>query len=94
MPDAERSGERREAERPAATSEPTEQQPTEQQPAGRAAPAPEPSVPSAPARDRFGWDDLLPDRTSDERDAGWSEKRPDDASDLRRFLDEKPPHHL
>ncbi|MDI2128762.1 hypothetical protein [Yinghuangia seranimata] len=50
-------------------------------------------------RDLFGFDgaDLLPDRTADERDAGWGDERgtaSDSAADLRRFLDEKPPHHL
>ncbi|MGA4540022.1 hypothetical protein ACPA54_08495 [Uniformispora flossi] len=69
----------------------------------RPADGPEPSADAAAsgtparkpaARDRFGWDDLLPDRTSDERDATWGESRSNDAADIRRFLDEKPPHHL
>ncbi|MGW0658946.1 hypothetical protein [Streptodolium elevatio] len=42
--------------------------------------------------------DLLPDATADERDGGWGDERgaggASDAADLRRFLDEKPPHHL
>jgi len=51
-------------------------------------------------RDLFGWDgrDLLPDVSSDETDSGWGEDRAAadsaDPSDLRRFLDDKPPHHF
>lgn len=50
--------------------------------------------------DLFGLDggDLLPEATSDERDGGWGDERGSgggsEAADLRRFLDEKPPHHL
>lgn len=37
---------------------------------------------------------VLPDRTTDEDDAGWGERpREDDPEDTRRFLEEKPPHH-
>lgn len=37
---------------------------------------------------------VLPDRSTDEEDAGWGERaREDDPDDLARFLDEKPPHH-
>ena len=40
--------------------------------------------------------DVLPDTTSDEGDEGWGD-RPgdddDDPEDVRRFLDERPPHH-
>lgn len=40
--------------------------------------------------------DLVPDQTSDDTDAGWGgeprEER-DPAALLRRYLDEKPPHH-
>jgi hypothetical protein len=36
----------------------------------------------------------LPDRTVDEEDLGWGEApRDDDPDDVRRFLDERPPHH-
>ncbi|MCF2528268.1 hypothetical protein [Yinghuangia soli] len=59
---------------------------------------------AAVRRDPFGLDgrDLLPDVTADERDAGWGDERGSGDSgyadsseaDLRRFLDEKPPHHL
>ncbi|MGW1997148.1 hypothetical protein [Embleya sp. NPDC001921] len=46
-------------------------------------------------RDAFGWDDLLPDVSSDETDSGWGDARTTaDPADLRRFLDDKPPHHL
>ena len=37
--------------------------------------------------------DLVPDQSEDDSDAGWSERTPDSESDLRRFLDEVPPHH-
>jgi len=49
--------------------------------------------------DRPDFGDVLPDTTSDEDDEGWGEPRADDADDaddtddLRRFLDERPPHH-
>ncbi|MFC8512729.1 hypothetical protein [Streptomyces sp. NPDC057257] len=56
-------------------------------------PAPEPSAPK-PA---LIFDDPLDQRSSDDTDRGWGE-RPgsggDSAADLKRFLDEKPPHHL
>ncbi|NUU21060.1 MAG: hypothetical protein HOV68_06020 [Streptomycetaceae bacterium] len=59
------------------------------------------SEPTRPARrpDPFGLDgrDLLPDVTADEHDHGWGDERgteQPDPADLRRFLDEKPPHHL
>jgi hypothetical protein len=42
------------------------------------------------------FDDPLDRQSSDDTDHGWGE-RPrggDAAADLRRFLDEKPPHHL
>lgn len=46
-------------------------------------------------RDAFGWDDLLPEVSSDETDSGWGDARTAaDPADLRRFLDDKPPHHL
>jgi hypothetical protein len=46
--------------------------------------------------DPFGLDisDLLPDVGADERDTGWGGTSGADRDDLRRFLDEKPPHHL
>ena len=57
------------------------------------APAPEPRAPK-PA---LIFDDPLDQQSSDETDRGWGE-RPgadgDSAADLKRFLDEKPPHHL
>ncbi|MFF3347493.1 hypothetical protein [Streptomyces sp. NPDC002779] len=43
------------------------------------------------------FDDPLDQQSSDDTDSGWGE-RPgaggDSAADLKRFLDEKPPHHL
>ncbi|MDQ1697498.1 MAG: hypothetical protein QOJ03_2851 [Frankiaceae bacterium] len=36
---------------------------------------------------------LLPDRTSDETETGWGDEL-ESADDLRRFLDEVPPHHV
>lgn len=54
-------------------------------------PAPEPRDPKA----ALVFDDPLNQQSSDDTDRGWGE-RPvgDSAADLRRFLDEKPPHHL
>ncbi|MBG0854602.1 hypothetical protein I2W78_22850 [Streptomyces spinoverrucosus] len=56
-------------------------------------PAPEPRAPKAALI--FG--DPLDQQSSDDTDRGWGE-RPgsggDAADDLKRFLDEKPPHHL
>jgi hypothetical protein len=40
--------------------------------------------------------DLVPDQTSDDTDAGWgggSREDRDPTTVLRRYLDEKPPHH-
>ncbi|WP_171116637.1 MULTISPECIES: hypothetical protein [Streptomyces] len=43
------------------------------------------------------FDDPLDEQSSDDMDRGWGE-RPgaggDAADDLKRFLDEKPPHHI
>ncbi len=55
--------------------------------------APEPRAPK-PA---LIFDDPLDQQSSDDTDRGWGE-RPgdgggDNAADLKRFLDEKPPHH-
>ncbi|MFJ4472825.1 hypothetical protein ACIP2X_35795 [Streptomyces sp. NPDC089424] len=59
-----------------------------------ASPAPEPRAPKA----ALIFDDPLDEQSSDDTDRGWGD-RPrggggDAAEDLRRFLDEKPPHHL
>ncbi|WP_107060027.1 hypothetical protein [Streptomyces sp. NRRL S-474] len=51
------------------------------------APEPEPRAPK-PA---LVFDDPLDQQSSDDTDRGWGERTD---SDLRRFLDEKPPHHL
>ncbi|MBC2903879.1 hypothetical protein [Streptomyces cupreus] len=57
------------------------------------APDPEPREPKA----ALIFDDPLDQQSSDDTDHGWGE-RPgatgDSAADLKRFLDEKPPHHL
>ena len=40
--------------------------------------------------------DLVPEQTTDDTDAGWGAERrteSDPAALLRRYLDEKPPHH-
>ena len=36
---------------------------------------------------------VLPDRSEDDEDVGWGERAPDDETDDRRYLAEKPPHH-
>ena len=39
-------------------------------------------------------DARLPEQTADDRDVGWGEAVvDDDPDDLRRFLDDVPPHH-
>ncbi|MET9786315.1 hypothetical protein [Streptomyces canus] len=57
------------------------------------APDPAPSEPK-PA---LVFDDPLDQQSPDDTDRGWGD-RPradsDSAADLKRFLDEKPPHHL
>jgi hypothetical protein len=43
------------------------------------------------------FDDPLDQQFSDDTDSGWGERGDrdrDSAADLKRFLDEKPPHHL
>ncbi|MER6526768.1 hypothetical protein [Streptomyces sp. NPDC001508] len=55
------------------------------------APAPEPRDPRA----ALVFDDPLTQQSSDDTDRGWGETGDADAAaDLKRFLDEKPPHHL
>jgi hypothetical protein len=54
-------------------------------------PEPEPRAP----RPALVFDDPLDQQTSDDTDRGWGERSEGDgAADLKRFLDEKPPHHL
>ena len=36
---------------------------------------------------------LLDERTRDEYDEGWGERRPSADDDDRRYLEERPPHH-
>lgn len=56
-----------------------------------AAPEPEPRDPKA----ALIFDDPLDRQSSDDTDGGWGERPAgDSAADLRRFLDEKPPHHI
>ncbi|MET7453720.1 hypothetical protein ABZT03_17900 [Streptomyces sp. NPDC005574] len=57
------------------------------------APDPEPRAPKA----ALVFDDPLDQQSSDDTDRGWGERAGtsgDSAADLRRFLDEKPPHHV
>ncbi|MBK3569214.1 MULTISPECIES: hypothetical protein [unclassified Streptomyces] len=58
------------------------------------APAPEPRDPIEP-KPALVFDDPLSRPSSDDTDRGWGERAEgDSAADLRRFLDEKPPHHI
>jgi len=63
---------------------------------GTPEPPAEPSETSA-RRARLRLDDveLVPEQTSDDTDAGWGRGAApgDKAAELRRYLDEKPPHH-
>ncbi|MET7696769.1 MULTISPECIES: hypothetical protein [unclassified Streptomyces] len=57
------------------------------------APAPEPRDP----KNALDFDDPLYRQSSDDTDDGWGERPTtggDSAADLKRFLDEKPPHHI
>jgi hypothetical protein len=39
--------------------------------------------------------ELMPGQSDDDTDEGWSEaSAAGEAADLRRFLDDKPPHHV
>ncbi|MEU9335069.1 hypothetical protein AB0D49_18150 [Streptomyces sp. NPDC048290] len=52
---------------------------------------PEPRAP----RPALIFDDPLDAQSSDDTDRGWGDRpAPESADDLKRFLDEKPPHHL
>ncbi|CAM5310506.1 hypothetical protein SVIOM342S_03261 [Streptomyces violaceorubidus] len=54
-------------------------------------PDPEPRAP----RPALVFDDPLDRQSSDDTDRGWGERpEADSTADLKRFLDEKPPHHL
>lgn len=35
---------------------------------------------------------LLPDQTGDDTDLGWGERAPSERDDIRRLLEERPPH--
>ncbi|MEU6476084.1 hypothetical protein ABZ858_04175 [Streptomyces sp. NPDC047017] len=53
--------------------------------------APEPRDP----KNALIFDDPLSQQSTDDTDRGWGERPAgDSAADLKRFLDEKPPHHL
>lgn len=40
-------------------------------------------------------DEPLPSQTSDDTDVGWGDgPRDDDEDDVRRLLEERPPHHV
>jgi hypothetical protein len=55
----------------------------------------EPAKPAAAKRLELDVD-LVPDRTSDDTDTGWggpTARDEDPAATLKRYLDEKPPHH-
>lgn len=59
--------------------------------------APEPREPAKPRRvAALVFDDPLDQQSSDDTDRGWGERpsEGDSVADLKRFLDEKPPHHL
>ncbi|GHA05817.1 hypothetical protein ACFOOM_31010 [Streptomyces echinoruber] len=59
------------------------------------APAPEPRDEPRGVKNPLVFDDPLDQQSSDDTDRGWGERADGDgAGDLRRFLDEKPPHHL
>lgn len=59
-------------------------------------PGPEPE--SVPEPARLDLDvDLVPERGRQDSDAAWGDRAgpgPADPSDLRRFLEDKPPHHV
>ncbi len=38
-------------------------------------------------------DEPLPSQTTDDTDVGWGEDGGDDNDDVRRLLDERPPHY-
>ena len=39
-------------------------------------------------------DELLPEQTTDDTDAGWGERPANPDDDLQRLRDERPPHHV
>jgi hypothetical protein len=58
-------------------------------------PAPEPAPAPRDPKTALIFDDPLNQQSADDTDRGWGERPDGDAaSDLKRFLDEKPPHHL
>ncbi|MEU0133427.1 hypothetical protein ABZ172_05210 [Streptomyces sp. NPDC006296] len=53
-----------------------------------------PTEESRPRPPALIFDDPLDRQSSDDTDQGWGERAPGGGSDLTRFLDEKPPHHI
>jgi len=39
-------------------------------------------------------DPVLPAQTADDTDVGWGDDVPSDDDDVRRLLDDRPPHHV
>lgn len=75
--------------------EPREPEPAPREP--KTAPVrPKSATPVRP-KSALIFDDPLDQQSSDDTDRGWGERSGsgnDSAADLKRFLDEKPPHHL
>ncbi|MEU2677153.1 hypothetical protein ABZ638_09700 [Streptomyces sp. NPDC007107] len=58
-------------------------------------PRQKPSQEPRPKPSALVFDDPLDRQSADDTDQGWGERAPaSSASDLARFLDEKPPHHI
>ncbi|MFG2194402.1 hypothetical protein [Streptomyces sp. NPDC048639] len=57
---------------------------------------PEPAEGAAAPAARLDFDDPLARPSTDDSDQGWGDRTSggESASDLARFLDEKPPHHV
>ncbi|MEE1755827.1 hypothetical protein [Streptomyces sp. SP18CS02] len=76
---------------PAPGSRDSKTEPTPEQ-----SPRPTPEEATKKTTPKLIFDDPLTQQSADDTDRGWGERAPggDSASDLARFLDEKPPHHL
>ncbi|MFD0270535.1 hypothetical protein ACFVGY_28825 [Streptomyces sp. NPDC127106] len=81
---------------PASDPQPANAEPAAQ--AGDGSPADSRTGAAAPRKPRLRlvFDDPLDQQSRDDTDHGWGERAPatGSATDLARFLDEKPPHHL
>ncbi|MEN3584085.1 hypothetical protein AAH978_08015 [Streptomyces sp. ZYX-F-203] len=76
---------------PTHSTEPADTADSPQAPPPESAGRPEPK----PRGTTLSFDDPLEHRSADDTDRGWGEGTgPEATGDLRRFLDEKPPHHL